>query len=534
MKLILSALLVFAIIPVFGQSKEITSSIKSVVVYLDGAQVSRTKKVSIPAGTSKLVFTQLSSKLEPSSIQVQVGEEIQLLSVSASNNYEEPRLETKKISSLRDSILLLSNKMRVHADEIDAYETEKKMLLRNQSIAGEQTGVSISELKIATEFFRSRVMEINKKISSSNSKRSKLEAIKTRKSRQLTELVGHNFINTKQVSILLKSKAATSTNLTLKYLVSSAGWAPIYDLRAKDITEKIHLNYRAQVFNNSNVDWKNVRLRLSTADPRQSADKPALTKWVISRFSGSTPGFGSTEKKVSERSRSTKGLMEKDGVKYEEIDLPELVAEFDIKEKYNVPSDAKPYMVDVIEHDLKAAFKHYAVPKIEQSAFLLARVTGWEDLNLVEGPVNVYYAGAYIGKSYIQTSGTNDTLDISLGRDNKVVVVREKKKDYTKSQLIGGFKKDRLWFELSVKNNRKAPIQIEILDQIPISGDNSITITADEISKADQDEESGQLSWEYNVEPGAVKKHELQFTIKYPKSMRVSTSRHYRRVKASF
>jgi uncharacterized protein (TIGR02231 family) len=534
MKFIIFALIVFAIVPAISQTKEISSEIKSVVVYLDGAHVHRTKKVSIPAGTSTLVFTGLSTKLEASSIQVQTGEQIQLLSVSASNNYEEPRVETKKIRSLRDSIMLLGNKMRTHTDEIDAYEIEKQMLLRNQSIAGNQTGVSISELKIATNFFRSRVMEINKKISSSNSIRAKLQAIKTRKSFQLKELVGHTFINTKEVSVLVKTKVATSTTISLKYLVSSAGWAPIYDLSAKDISEKIHLNYRAQVFNNSNVDWKNVTLRLSTADPRQSADKPALTKWVISRFGGSTPGFGSIEKKVSERTREDVGITEKDGVKYEEIDLPELVAEFDIKEKYDVPSDAKPYMVDVVEYDLKAAFKHYAVPKIEPSAFLLARVTGWEDLNLVEGPVNVYYAGSYIGKSYIQTSGTNDTLDISLGRDSKVVVVREKQKDYTKSQLIGGYKKDRLWFELSVKNNRKAPIQIEILDQIPISGDNSITITTDEISKADQDEETGQLSWEYNVEPGEIKKHELQFTIKYPKSMRVSTSRHYKSVRAKF
>ncbi|MBL4705981.1 MAG: mucoidy inhibitor MuiA family protein, partial [Flavobacteriales bacterium] len=479
-----------------------------------------------------------SSKLETSSIQVQTGDQVQLLSVSSASNFEDSKPETKRIKRLRDSITLLSDNMRNYSDEINAYDSEKQMLLRNQSIAGNQNGVSISELKLASDFFRSRILDINKRITIRNSKRSKLEAIKLRKSQQLNELTGHfsSTLTTKEISILLKAKSSTSTTITLKYLISSAGWAPNYDLRAEDISKPIHMIYRAKVFNNSNIAWKNVKLKLSTADPRQSANKPTLTKWVISRYSGNSyGGFGSIQNKVSERSKSEeKKTITKDGVQYEEIELPELVSEFIIKERYDIPSDAKPYIVDVTEYDLPATFKHFAIPKIEQAAFLLARITGWEDLNLVEGPANIYYGGAYIGRSYIKTSGTNDTLDLSLGRDSKVVVTRKKKKDYTKSQLIGSSKKDILWFDITVKNNRKAPINIELLDQIPISGDNSISITALEISKAIHDETSGQLTWNYTIEPSAVKTHELKFMIKYPKSMRVSTRRHYSRIKASF
>ncbi|MBL4705631.1 MAG: DUF4140 domain-containing protein, partial [Flavobacteriales bacterium] len=76
MKILPIILATLFIIPISAQEKRISSRIKSVVVYLDGAQVERSKKVDLPAGTTNIIFTGLSSKLETSSIQAQTGDQV--------------------------------------------------------------------------------------------------------------------------------------------------------------------------------------------------------------------------------------------------------------------------------------------------------------------------------------------------------------------------------------------------------------------------------------------------------------------------
>ena len=115
---------------------------------------------------------------------------------------------------------------------------------------------------------------------------------------------------------------------------------------------------------------------------------------------------------------------------YDEVDIPDLNTEFEIKSKYSIPADDKPYVVNIETHTLPATFEHFAVTKLDKGVFLLAKITGWEDLSLVDGYANVYFKGTYLGESLIKTRNVKDTLDLSLGRDDKVMVTRSKLKKY--------------------------------------------------------------------------------------------------------
>jgi hypothetical protein len=56
---------------------------------------------------------------------------------------------------------------------------------------------------------------------------------------------------------------------------------------------------------------------------------------------------------------------------------------FEINLPYSIPSDGASHVVSIKTSDLPATYYHYLVPKIESEAFLLAKVTGWENLNLL-------------------------------------------------------------------------------------------------------------------------------------------------------
>jgi uncharacterized protein (TIGR02231 family) len=522
----------------------------SAIIYLYGAEVAQAKQVTLNPGRNKIVFIGLSPKLDEKSIQVNASGDVSILAISDAINYMANQKESSKIKLLRDSISIINDALTQNIDDKDAFTIEKNMLLKNDAMSGKDKGIAVADLKLAADFYRSRIKEINAEISKLDKKNYHLNELLSKETMALEELNASNNQPTSEITILLNSTIKTTSNIDLKYIVTDAGWAPSYELRAEDINQPIELKYRAKVYNNTGVDWNDIKIKLSTADPSQSAAKPVLLPWNLDYLSqtnyksnyGNAPatlesGEGymqntiTDNNMITEQKPSSKVIQP---VKFEEIQVSELSAEFDIKTNYTIPADSKPYIVDVTEYKLPATYQHYSAPKLVRDAFLLARITGWEDLDLVEGPANVYYGGSYVGQSYIYTRSVDDTLDLSLGRDNKVLVTRSKVKEYCNKKLSGNVTKETFAYEMVVKNNRKTPIQIDVEDQLPISSQSDITVEAIETSKAEFDPKTGKYTWSYLIQPGEIKKIALSYAVKYPKNTKVQMEKTKRAYAPSF
>jgi Domain of unknown function (DUF4139) len=79
----------------------------------------------------------------------------------------------------------------------------------------------------------------------------------------------------------VNTKETTNSNFTVTYLVKQSGWFPTYDIRVKDISSPISLQYKANVFQSSGEDWKEVKLFLSTGNPNESGTKPVVNPWYL-------------------------------------------------------------------------------------------------------------------------------------------------------------------------------------------------------------------------------------------------------------
>ncbi len=192
--------------------------------------------------------------------------------------------------------------------------------------------------------------------------------------------------------------------------------------------------------------------------------------------------------------------------------------DFEIKTPYTIKSDNKNYTVDVEFYDLPAFYKYYCVPKIDKDAFLIAHITNWEKYNLLEGEANVFFEDTYVGKTLMDVRNASDTLEISLGRDKKVSVNREKVKDFITKQFIGSKKEETRSWKTTVKNNKNQAINLIILDQIPVSTNADIEVTTQNISGAKQNTETGEVKWEFELKPTEKKEFELRYSVKYPKN----------------
>jgi uncharacterized protein (TIGR02231 family) len=373
---------------------------------------------------------------------------------------------------------------------------------------------------------------------------------------QLTELNAQFNPPTSEINVVIVSNKAQNVSYSVKYQVANAGWEAKYDVRATGVTKPVELVYRANVYNNCGLDWNGVKLNLSTADPKQGAEKPRLENWDLANQRsdyedelydkpyGLINGQNYKQSDVVEKSFDMKSEPKKSEefrnknqapqVAQEMIEVAELNAEFDIVQNYTILSDAKPYIVEVGVHTLPAMYEHYTVPKMDLSAFLTARVVGWNKLSLVSGSASVYYNGAYLGSSYINTAIVEDTLVLSLGRDKMISITREKKSEENKKQFSGSNVKETLTYEIVVKNNRDGQVTCVVEDQLPISSSSDIEITAIETSNAELIKESGKLSWKLTLAPGESRVIKLSYSIKSPKWRHIDGDRHVRRAKAKF
>jgi uncharacterized protein (TIGR02231 family) len=148
---------------------------------------------------------------------------------------------------------------------------------------------------------------------------------------------------------------------------------------------------------------------------------------------------------------------------------------------------------------------------------LLAEVADWEKLNLLPGDANIIFEGTYVGKSFIDPNSTFDTLNLTLGRDKRVVVKKEKLVDYSSVKFFGNNKQQKITYELTVKNNKKDTVRMLLKDQYPLSTNKEIEVELLDAGGAAINTDIGVLTWKLELAPGENKKIRFAYSVKYPK-----------------
>lgn len=230
-----------------------------------------------------------------------------------------------------------------------------------------------------------------------------------------------------------------------------------------------------------------------------------------SMLEGSTPGlyYSSKVKKLKSEYKSL-------GI--EENYQPTTVS-FTIEKNYTILSDGESNSVEIKDVLIPADYQYYCAPAFDKDAFLTAKIIDWESLNLLEGEANLFFEGTYLGKSLINPMINTDTMEISLGRDKGIQITRVKLKDFSKKQFLGSNRIEQRTWEISVRNNKKQPINLILQDQYPISNRKEISVERIENEGAILDEIEGFLTWNLNIMPSTEKKVMFKFLVKYPSNL---------------
>lgn len=554
MRKIIAVVLLLSSYTTWATEKEnIKSTITDVTVYMQGAQIFRRANYSVKPGVTDIIIDNICPTIDPNSIQVKATGNIVILDSKYSLFYPKPEeiksidglpLKVKKeIHLLEDSLLMLGYELMEIQDEIDVLHATKAILANNGAIKGTgKVNDSIQLLKQAVEYYAIKMNELNKKILLLNQRKNKKNTLKGEMQIRLNNLKNFqnsNHLNDKpkgpihRLVVTVSSKEIVSGKLNFSYLVSNAGWNPLYDLRSEVLTGKVNLNYKAQVYQNTGIDWEDVRLTVSTNNPYQNKTKPTLHPWYIDYYvyNQTRPAAGYTNApsvadsyKREEKIKSLDESLEQNAMtsaQFMTVVDQIISAEFKIDLPYSIASNNERYMVLIKNEDLSADFKYYSVPKIDPSVFLVAQISNLDELRLVPAKANIFFDGTYMGETYIDPSNMDDTLSLSLGKDPNIMVKRTLLKKDSKEKIIGGQRERTNSFEIEIKNNKSTNIEVILQDQIPITQNTDITIELLEKDKAQFNEVTGILEWKINLKSKETDKKKFSYKVKFNKDKNV-------------
>ncbi len=523
---VLAVTLTFAQKPIFVSAK-----VKAVTVHYNSAEISQTTSAILPKGTSEIVIKNIANYLNRNTIQIGAPASVTVLSVQFSDNYiSEYDIDENNsaLKNVRDSINLVKKEIQKTKNARDSESKIIELLDKNQQISGVNSGLNVAELMKMVDYYKLKRTEANNTYDTLDEKLTKLNAL-------LVKLNSKLEINSSKTDKISKGKiilqvmneVAGNVDFDINYLSGAATWKPFYDLRANSVAEPINVMYKAQVFQNTGIDWKNVKLTLSSSNPNQNTQAPKVNPWFLRAQqtqlsvypAGNGPAkleetvvIGYDAKKKSVGSESLSSISN-----YTTINENQLNISFDIDIPYDILSNGKAHSVALKEIKIPATFKYYAAPKLEKEAFLMADINDYSKYNLLNGEANIIFEGMYVGKTTINTNQTSDTLSLSIGRDKKIAIKREKVADKSGTKFLSTKKEQMFTYDITIRNNKKEAAQLLLKDQYPLSQDKEIEVELLQSDHAKVNTETGILTWDLSLKPNETKKIRISYNVKYPK-----------------
>ena len=513
--------------------KDIKAEIKHVTVFTDRAQINHEASTTILAGKSILKLSGLSPYIDQQSIQVKGLGEFTILSVNHQNNYLQNLEDSPDVKNIRSQIDALNIKVEDEKAAITVLKEKSSFLIANKAILVKETAFSIEQFKSVMDLYTSNMDQVTMSILKKERLIKEYEKQIVSLQQQISRKLDKQQLPSGEITVTVTSEKQVTGKFLFSYVVTNAGWYPSYDLRVDDIRNPVSIIYKANVFQNSGVDWKDIKLSFSNATPWVGGDIPIQYPWFIDFYN---PVPIAPRAKASETNRSQAPVMMEMSVKEAKTDDAELAEAspvlvekqigettitFDISIPYTILSDGKIQTVEIQRLTTPADYKYVTLPKLSSLAYLTANITEWAKLSLQSGEATLYFENSFVGKSYLNVRQLTDTLSISLGTDNSILVKREKGKDFTSKKVIGSNKTETYSYLLSVRNNKSNPVKITISDQIPLSSNSGITVETIELSGGKRNNQTGEVKWDLDLKPQETKQLVMTYSVKYPKDKTV-------------
>lgn len=617
------------VITLFGQSQEISvkTQVSEATVYKQGAEITRTASVQLAENEVELIFDKLDPMIDASSLRFTAKADITIIhqhNVLYNDTIEKPSDPINVLLNQKRQKQIVIEKERLNKSLL-VYSKEEAFLQDNLKPGTKETTMALAEVIKATEFVRSRYLNIRAMQAQIEDQIMALDAEYSELNEKLQvkgKFVIKQFL---RLSVKLKSNTSQNAKIELHYYMPAAGWISTYEAKVKDEDQKFELITFAKVFQQSNEDWNNIKISITNSNPTQEQSLPNLGVETLRKIAPIQNQYRETKlhnqnylnapwnrqiKNVSGKLRDENGeplpfvnvvlpatntgtttdfdgnfsidiphnnssikfdyigyssllfnisssymdvIMTENtqvlcevaimGIKgsrsdknkedmrdYDEEYSPVVISytptqvRFEPQGKYSIPSNGEYYAIALENREIPVEYHRECVPSLNPAVFLTAKIPNWQSYNLLAGPMNIYLGNMYVGASRIDPSVAGDTLSLSLGVDQDIMVKEQNLIQRNEKKLLGSKIERERSFEISLRNNKRTDVELSIYDRIPVSMDEDIKVSLNESAGAILDEKSGKLTWNIKLGAGEQKQVQFGYTVTHPTGIQLNAS----------
>ncbi|MBI5052449.1 MAG: mucoidy inhibitor MuiA family protein [Chloroflexi bacterium] len=519
------------------------STISHVTVFKDRARLTRLQRVTLEAGAHKVEFSDLPLSLLAASLRAsgKGTAKAKLLGVtSRQENYLETPVEAARelenqIQKIEDSDAELLAKIGVLEKErvsLDALAAQSEMWARGIALRNRDP----KEQGAVFDFISDRNNTINEqKLKMDRERREMAKEL----DRLRRELKGAQSARPKQryvATVEVEVSRAGDLDVELTYMVTGAGWSPLYDLRLKD--SLLEVTYLAQVTQNTGEDWNNVALTLSTAQPSLSLTIPEMDAWYIAQRypvhpapqpprAKSAPMFAAAPAPMSDRvagfpeaaREEPEATMEMESATVSESGMN---LSYSLSSRADVPGNNDPRKVVIASFNLKPNFDYVTAPKIESVCFRRAKVKNESAYSMLKGNAQLFEGDDYLGATTLEFVAPNQEFELALGADERLRVERELTLREVDKNFMGDKRRIHYGYKIEIENLRDTPQTIFARDHVPVPRDEQIKVKLEASEpKVSEQSDLNQLEWKITLNANSKQTIKYEFSVEHPRSMDV-------------
>ncbi|MDI1478027.1 DUF4139 domain-containing protein [Polyangium sp. y55x31] len=149
---------------------------------------------------------------------------------------------------------------------------------------------------------------------------------------------------------------------------------------------------------------------------------------------------------------------------------------YDAEGRGDVPSNGRPHRVHVKVGEGPASPRFRAVPRESSEVYREARIENPLGAPLCAGPVDVFLEGALVTTAEIAAVDRGGYVQVGLGVEDRVRIARNARTEESSAGLLGGSTVVDHHVTVDLTSSLGVPIQIEILERIPVTDDKDVTV----------------------------------------------------------
>ncbi len=480
----------------------INATIKEVRVYRGSAVIRRSATVRLTAGLNELVVGGLSPRADPDSLRLffpagVVGRDVQIVSGASQATSDETAQQIDELQS-----------------RIETLKTMERLWIDNGSFVNRDA--------YTPDAVAAYLESLPARLSALREERRRLEKELREKQAQKETLKARDAFS--RVRLILESPDDREVAFSLEYADTSAGWIATYEIHAAADAAQLQVINRARITQQTGEDWQDVRVTLYTGNPTARQEIPELQKVslrfpqesALPVFASAMMGAGATGAPMMGMAALAPAPAPRLAVEEAQETEDETMTGYLLPGTRTVPSGATGTVADLQTITVPAELRVVCVPKLDSSAFLAA-IIKTADWPLKPADAKIYLDENYCGETRVDPDMTAETFTLSLGRDERVGLSRETIRQKTEEVMFKGLKRVSAEYAIRVTNRTEKPLEIKVLDQLPVSEEKQIVVDCASTDGAAVDEETGKLTWLLTVAGKATEELRFAYTISHPK-----------------